>query len=142
MLDIKIWIIVLLCFLLLDGIWLGIIQKGYLQMVINRLNPTESLKNSLRHPLWSFVIVYLLMTISLTYFVLNDKTKSKKQIYLEAFLLAITIYATFDFTMLNLAGGWTVYDAIKDIIWGIVVFMTSTFVVLELRSGLPRIFHS
>ena len=111
-------------------------------MVINRLNPTESLKNSLRHPLWSFVIVYLLMTISLTYFVLNDKTKSKKQIYLEAFLLAITIYATFDFTMLNLAGGWTVYDAIKDIIWGIVVFMTSTFVVLELRSGLPRIFHS
>jgi uncharacterized membrane protein len=142
MLDIKIWLIVLLCFLILDGIWLGVIQKGYLKMVIDRLNPTESLKNSLQHPIWSFAIVYLLMTLSLTYFVLNDKNKSKKQIYLEAFLLGLTIYATFDFTMLNLTGGWTVYDAFKDTTWGVVVFITTTFVVLQLKSGLPRIFHS
>jgi uncharacterized membrane protein len=141
MVDIKTWLLVLICFLVLDGIWLGIIQKPYLNMVIDRINPTQSLRNSLKHPIWSFILIYLLMSLSLTYFVLDDKrgektgdkTKSKKQMYLEAFLLGMTIYATFDFTALNLTGGWTVYDAFKDVAWGIFVFTMTTIIVLEVR---------
>lgn len=139
MIDIKIWILVLVCFLLLDGIWLGIIQKNYFSMVMDRINPTESLKKNLKHPIWSLIIIYLLMSLSLTYFVLDDKTdhktekKSKKQMYLEAFLLGMTIYATFDFTALNLTGGWTLYDAFKDVAWGIFVFTITTVIVLEVK---------
>jgi uncharacterized membrane protein len=139
MIDIKIWILVLVCFLLLDGIWLGIIQKNYFSMVMDRINPTESLKKNLKHPIWSLIIIYLLMSLSLTYFVLDDKidhkteTKSKKQMYLEAFLLGMTIYATFDFTVLNLTGGWTLYDAFKDVAWGIFVFTITTVIVLEVK---------
>jgi len=142
MIDIKTWIVVLVTMLSLDAVWLGVIQKKYLTGVIDTLNPTESLKKGLTHPLWTFAIVYLLMSLALTYFVLGDKNKSTMQTYLETILLAGAIYATFDFTMMNLTGGWTLYDAIKDICWGLVVFMISTYIVRQLRSALPHIFHS
>ena len=58
--------------------------------------------------------------------------------YLETILLALTIYATFDFTMMNLSGGWTLYDAIKDITWGLTLFILSTFVVIQARSSFPN----
>ena len=130
MFDLKVWLIALVCLLLLDAVWLGLIQKKYLQLIIERINPTETLKNNLTHPIWTFTIVYLLMSLALTYFVFNDPTKSKRAIYLETLLLAFTIYATFDFTMLNLSGGWLMNDAIKDILWGITAFMATSQIII------------
>jgi uncharacterized membrane protein len=131
---IKTWILVLVSMLALDYLWLGLIQKKYLNETIERINPTDNLKKNLTHPLWTFVVVYLLMSFALTYFVLNDKDKSVMRMYVETILLALTIYATFDFSMMNLSGGWTLYDAIKDISWGLTLFTLSTFVVIHLRS--------
>jgi uncharacterized membrane protein len=130
MFDLKVWLIAIVSLLVLDGIWLGFIQKNYMQSIIERINPTETLKNNLTHPMWTFAVVYLLMSLALTYFVFNDPNKSKKTIYLETLLLAITIYATFDFTMLNLSGGWLMYDAIKDILWGITAFMVTSQIII------------
>ena len=138
MLDIKTWLIVLVSMVTLDVIWLGVIQKKYLTGIIEILNPTESLKKGLTHPVWTFAVVYIVMSLAHTYFILGDINKPKMQIYLETILLAFAIYATFDFTMMNLSGGWTLYDAIKDICWGLVVFTISTYIVLQLRSGLPH----
>jgi uncharacterized membrane protein len=142
MLDIKTWLVVLVSMISLDAIWLGVIQKKYLNRMIDRLNPTENLKKGLTHPLWSFAVVYIVMSLALTYFILNDKKKSNIQLYLETILLALAIYATFDFTMMNLSGGWTLYDALKDIAWGLTVFTICTYIVIKVRSELPHIFHS
>jgi len=142
MIDIKTWILVLVSMLILDYLWLFLIQKKYLNEIIERINPTDTLKKNLTHPLWSFIVVYLLMSLALTYFVLGDKNKSVMRMYLETILLALTIYATFDFTMMNLSGGWTLYDAIKDITWGLTLFTLSTFVVIQVRSSFPNIFKS
>ncbi len=142
MIDIKTWILVLVSMLILDYLWLFLIQKKYLNEIIERINPTDTLKKNLTHPLWSFIVVYLLMSLALTYFVLGDKNKSVMRMYLETILLALTIYATFDFTMMNLSGGWTLYDAIKDITWGLTLFTLSTFVVIQTRSSFPNIFKS
>ena len=139
---IKTWILVLVSMLILDYLWLFLIQKKYLNEIIERINPTDTLKKNLTHPLWSFIVVYLLMSLALTYFVLNDKNKSSTRMYLETILLALTIYATFDFTMMNLSGGWTLYDAIKDITWGLTLFTLSTFVVIQTRSSFPNIFKA
>jgi len=137
---IKTWILVLVSMLLLDYLWLGLIQKKYLNEIIERINPTDKLKKDLTHPLWTFVVVYLLMSLALTYFVLNDKDKSSSMMYVETILLALTIYATFDFSMMNLSGGWTLYDAMKDISWGLTLFTLSTFIVIQARSALPNTF--
>jgi len=142
MIDIKTWILVLVSMLILDYLWLFLIQKKYLNEIIERINPTDTLKKNLTHPLWSFIVVYLLMSLALTYFVLGDKNKSVMRMYLETILLALTIYATFDFTMMNLSGGWTLYDAIKDITWGLTLFTLSTFVVIQTRSSFPNIFKA
>ena len=76
MIDIKIWVVVLVSMLSLDAIWLGVIQKKYLNGIIERLNPTDSLRKGLTHPLWSVAIVYVVMSLALTYFVLGEKNKS------------------------------------------------------------------
>jgi uncharacterized membrane protein len=81
------------------------------------------------------------MSLALTYFVLGDKNKSVMRMYLETILLSLTIYATFDFSMMNLSGGWTLYDAIKDISWGLTLFTLSTFIVIQVRSSFPNIFQ-
>jgi len=127
--DIVTWIVVLISMISLDALWLGVIQRKYLKEIIKRLNPTKNVT----HPLWSFAVVYLLMSLALTYFVLSDRKKSSMQMYLETILLALAIYATFDFSMMNLTGGWTLYDALKDISWGLFVFTMTTFVVIRLR---------
>lgn len=138
MVDLKTWAVVLASMISLDAIWLGVVQRKYFDAMSERLNPTTSLKKGLTHPLWSFAIVYLFMSLALTYFVLGDKKKSSTQVYLETILLALAIYTTFDFTMMNLSGGWTLYDAIKDISWGMAVFTLSTSVVLLSRNVMPR----
>ena len=95
MIDIKTWLVVVVSMIALDAVWLGVIQKNYLNGMLERLNPTENLKKGLTHPLWSFAVVYILMSFALSYFVLSDKKKFNTQLYLETILLAAAIYATF-----------------------------------------------
>lgn len=129
MFSIKTWLIVLVSFLILDGVWLGIIQRDYLTNIIAKLNPAKLPE----HPLWSFIIVYVAMTLALTYFVLSDKNKSDTKVYLETILLALAIYGTFDFTMMNLVSGWTLTDALKDVSWGVSMFLITAYVVRQAK---------
>jgi len=128
--NLKTFATILISMLVLDGIWLGVIRKTYFTNVIDRMNPTTELKTNLKHPIWSFIIVYLLMSFALYYFVINNASKSKLKTILEAILLGATIYGVFDMTLLNLSGGWGIKDAFMDIAWGTFVFGIVTIITL------------
>jgi uncharacterized membrane protein len=124
------WINLFIVMIIIDAIYLRIIQYDYLQGMLKKLNPIEVLR-SMKFPLWTFIIVYLLMSFALYYFVLRDyKSKSNKQLFLEILLLALVIYVTFDFSMLNLVGNWTMRDAIQDIGWGVTLFFLTSIITL------------
>ena len=127
--SLKLYSAILIIMLILDGIYLGIIQKDYLASKIKEINQDKVVQ----HPLWSIVITYLAMAFALYYFVLKDsENKEQSQIFYETILLAATIYIVFDFSMLNLVSNWTVADAFKDILWGIVLFSLTTFIIINL----------
>lgn len=112
---------------LLDYVWLGHIQRPWVQRKIAELNPSGE---DLEHPAWTFLSVYLLMAGALYYFVIaKSKDKSAKQVIGEAALLGLAIYTTFDFTMLNLTSRWTMRDALMDIVWGTSMFALSAYLV-------------
>ena len=127
--SVNTYIIILFTMLVLDGIYLGIIQKDYLATKIKEINQDKIVQ----HPLWSIVITYLAMSFALYYFVLKDlEDKEQSQIFYETVLLAAVIYIVFDFSMLNLVSNWTATDAFKDILWGIMLFSLTTFITINL----------
>ena len=122
------YIMILIVMLVIDGIYLGFIQKDYLASKITEINQAKIVQ----HPMWSIVLTYLAMSFALYYFVLKDSDKkSTSQIFYETFLLAATIYIVFDLSMLNLVSNWYVFDAIKDILWGIILFSLTTLIVIN-----------
>jgi uncharacterized membrane protein len=114
---------------ILDGIYLGIIQKDYLASKIKEINGDKIVQ----HPLWSIVITYLIMAFAIYYFVLKDsENKDQMQIFYETVLLAAAIYIVFDFSMLNLVSNWTIEDSFKDILWGVILFSLTTIATINL----------
>lgn len=73
----------------------------------------------------SIIITYFVMAFSIYYFVfyLADNNTSILTIILRASLISLCIYLVFDFTMLNLVNAWGWNDAIKDIIWGNILYV-------------------
>ena len=113
---------------LLDYIWLGHLQKPWVDRKIRELNPGTPLE----HPAWTFVAVYLLMAGALYYFVVaRAGGKSTKRVIAEAALLGAAIYTTFDFTMINLTAKWTMRDALMDIAWGTSMFALTASLALQ-----------
>lgn len=125
--DIKEFAILLTIMLILDYIWLAIIQKDYISAKIQDINRTSEIP----HPPLTFVAVYTLMALGLYYFVLDRREgKDTMRVVGEAMFLGLVIYTTFDFSMLNLVKKWTMYDAVKDLLWGTFMFGLSAYIYL------------
>ncbi len=121
--------------LILDYIWLGILQKDYISQKIQDLNRTTEIP----HPPLTFVATYMLMAMGLYYFVLSRRSgKDRMKVVMESMFLGLVIYTTFDFSMLNLAAKWTMYDAIKDIMWGTFMFGLSAYLYLVIVDGVKK----
>ena len=116
-----------------DFIWLGIIQKSYFTEIIKKLNCGGS--NKVNWP--SIVITYFVMAFSLYYFVFHmaEENISLAMRLLRAILIAMAIYVVFDFTLLNMASAWGWNDAIKDIAWGNVLFVTVAVITHYIHRG-------
>jgi uncharacterized membrane protein len=133
--DAKELALVLLIMGVLDYIWLGILQADYITEKIRDLNRTSEIP----HPPLTFVAVYLLMAGALWYFVLSNRgKKDKTTLIMEALFLGLAIYTTFDFSMLNLVVKWTMYDAIKDIMWGTFMFGLTAFIYLTVMDTMKK----
>jgi uncharacterized membrane protein len=107
---------------ILDFIWLGIIQKSYFAGMLKKLNCGGSVKTN-----WpSIVIIYFVMAFSLYYFVFYtaEDEISLATVVMRSVLIAMAIYVVFDFTLMNMASAWGWNDAIKDIAWGNILFVT------------------
>ena len=116
------FLIILVIMVILDFIWLGIINKSYFADVIKKLNCGGGVKRN-----WpSIIITYLVMAFTLYYFVfhLPDDDISVRTVVMRAIIVAMGTYVVFDFTLMNMASAWGWNDAIKDIIWGNVLYTT------------------
>ena len=127
---IKLYIIALPVFFIIDVIWLGLIAKNFIREQIGFL-----MKTNLN---WSAAIIfYLLFIAGLVVFVLSPSFEKKdwlNALYLGA-LFGLFTYSTYDLTNLATIKDWPLLVTIVDIIWGMVlsasVSLISYFIAIK-----------
>jgi len=69
----------------------------------------------------SAIVCYIFMTLGLYYFIIREKRSP-----VDAFLLGMFVYGVYDTTVLTVFQKYTPAIAIMDIIWGGILFGTTT----------------
>lgn len=125
----RLYVIALPLFLVLDGLWLGLVARDFYRKQIGSL-----MKDDVN---WIAVAVfYLLYVGALTFFVL-EPAMEKRSLQHAAFagaLFGLVCYATYDLTNLAVAKDWNVTVTAVDMLWGAVVtgmVSASTFLLME-----------
>ena len=106
-------------FLVLDGLWLGLIAKTFYAKQIGFLFKTDIN--------WiAALIFYLMFIVALIIFVINPAIEKSSLTHAIVFgaLFGLITYATYDLTNLATLKGWPVLVTIVDLIWG--TFVTAT----------------
>jgi uncharacterized membrane protein len=110
---IKYYLIALIVFVILDGIWLGFIGGNLYKKYIGFLL-TET-------PNWiAAIIFYLLFVVGIVVFVVlpGMEEKSLWIIIGRAALFGLVTYATYDLTNFATIKSWPIQITIIDLIWG------------------------
>ena len=110
---IKLYLIALPIFLILDGLWLGLIAKTFYSKQIGFLFKTDIN--------WLVALLFYVLFIgALVFFVIAPgvEKNSLSQVLLYAALFGFITYATYDLTNLATLKGWPVVVTIVDLIWG------------------------
>ncbi len=109
----KIYLIALVVFLVIDGIWLGLVARNFYSKEIGFL-----LKDS---PNWIAAgVFYLFFIIGVVFFVINPaiEKESFRYLVIAALLFGTITYATYDLTNLATIKGWPLQVTLIDIAWG------------------------
>lgn len=123
---IKVFLIALIIFLIIDFIWLGLVAKNLYQNEIGTLLKTK----------FNFVaafIFYIIFIIALTIFVIIPaiNNNSLKDVILLGALFGLVTYATYDLTNFATLEGFTIKIVIIDLLWGTTLgTLTSTLTYL------------
>jgi uncharacterized membrane protein len=113
---IKIYLIALPVFLLIDMIWLGLVAKGFYARQIGFL-----MKTNIN---WTAAIIfYLLFIAGLVFFVITPAIyeHSWRQALLVGAFFGLITYATYDLTNLATIKDWPILVTLVDLLWGAVI---------------------
>jgi uncharacterized membrane protein len=130
---IKLYGIALPIFLIIDGMWLGLVAKNFYAKQLGYLMTST--------PNWAAAgIFYLLYIVGLVVLVIQPAMNngSITEALLKGALFGLVGYATYDLTNLATIKDWPLLVTIVDLIWGTVLSATiSTLtVVLAKKIGL------
>lgn len=104
--------------LLFDMVYLSNVKPQWQSMISNIQKSKMELK------LHSAIIVYLLMSFALYYFIILPKRS-----VFDAAILGMVIYGVFDMTNHALFKNYNLTTGIIDVVWGAILFASSAFIV-------------
>lgn len=112
----KLYILTVPVFFLIDMLWLGVIAKGFYREKLNAfLSPTVN---------WpAAIIFYLLFIIGIIFFAVLPG-REKDSLFITALygaLFGFFTYATYDLTNLATLKNWPLSVVVVDILWGAVL---------------------
>lgn len=110
---IKLYLVSLAVFFVIDLLWLGLAARSFYQQYLGFLMTPS--------PNWFVaVLFYLLFVVGLLFFVIIPglNANSLKTTLLRAALFGLITYATYDLTNLATLKDWPVLVSIVDMFWG------------------------
>ena len=116
---VKLFIISMLVFFILDMTWIGYIAKGmYFKSYANWLR----LDNGDLLPVWwAIVIIYALFAFATLTFVVPLSQSSLISAFFYGAALGVVIYGVYDFTCVAIFKDWPVMMAFVDWLWGTIL---------------------
>jgi uncharacterized membrane protein len=131
---ILLYLITLVCFFLIDMVWLGLIAKGFYRKHLG-----EMLSSKVN---WvAAILFYLLFIFGLVVFVVRPALlqNSPLNAFLMGALLGLVCYATYDLTNLATMKDWPLVVTVVDLIWGTVLGATVSLVSVLLGRMILKI---
>jgi len=120
---IKIYLVSLAAFFVIDMLWLGLVARSFYQHSLGFLMTPS--------PNWFVaVLFYLLFVVGLLFFVIIPglNANSLKATLLRAALFGLITYATYDLTNLATLKDWPVLVSIVDMLWGTFLSVAVSFI--------------
>jgi len=119
----KLYLTTLAAFFLIDMFWLGLIARTFYRKYLGYI-----MTSNVNWP--AAIIFYLLFIIGILVFVVIPglEADSLKATLLRAALFGLITYATYDLTNLATLKDWPLTITIVDLIWGIVLSTTVSYV--------------
>jgi uncharacterized membrane protein len=114
----KTLFVILVTILAIDSVYLYLTKTIFGSLVV------KIQRTAMQFRLEGAIIVYLLLTVGLYYFIVKPGRS-----VLEAGLLGLIIYGTFDFTNYAMFKNYDLGIAIMDTVWGAILFSLTTMVV-------------
>jgi uncharacterized membrane protein len=106
----KTYLLTLIPFLILDGLWLGLVAPAFYKTHIGHLmsaNPNVI----------AAILFYLLYVVGLVVFV-TGREGTLQQTALRGAFFGLLCYATYDLTNLATLKDWPVIVTVVDLVWG------------------------
>ena len=114
------------CFLVLDGLWLGLLMSGFYR---EQLAAIGRIENGRFAPNWfAAVAVYVLLGAGLALFAVPRASGLETAVAYGA-LFGLIVYGVYDFTNLATLRHYPLQLAIVDVAWGTVASAIGTTVV-------------
>jgi len=131
MINLKLFLVSFVTFLILDAIWLGVISKNFYAK-----NLSDYLTNDIVWP--AAIIFYLLFNIGLIVFVILPAIEENSYITLiiYALLYGLVTFSTYDLTNLATIKNWPVIVTIVDIMYGMFVAVVCSLTTFYLHKYL------
>tara|TARA_B110000027_G_C16016188_1_gene254232 strand:+ start:333 stop:707 length:375 start_codon:yes stop_codon:yes gene_type:complete len=110
------------------GLLLALLDYIYLSSISNFFKKTiyTIQKSQLKFRLIPTIFCYLLLILSIQYFII-----SKKGNILDAFILGVCIYGVFELTNYATISKWPFNLVLMDTLWGGILFSLTTFLYLK-----------
>jgi uncharacterized membrane protein len=77
------------------------------------------------------IICYIVIIVSINYFILQTD-KSSKQKIIDATVLGLVIYTIFETTNMAIFKNWTIKSVLIDSIWGSILYGLTTFIIVNI----------
>lgn len=121
---IKLFLITFIVFIVIDGIWLGLIASDFYAQQLSHLM-TDDVN-------WGAAIIfYVLFIIGLLYFVLFPFQKETLlKVFLRGAFFGFITYATYDLTNLATLKDWPILVSVVDLLWGSLLGGATSFISL------------
>lgn len=113
---IIIFFITAVVFLILDGLWLGLIARNFYKVQLGSMLAEKA-------NLSAAGVFYIIYIVALLYFVISPSLESGNvvQALLKGAFFGFAMYATYDLTNLATLKNWPILVTIVDLVWGAVV---------------------
>jgi len=120
----KLFIISLVLFIILDGIWIST-NFNYYMTVLKKIQK-EPFVVKIPPIIISYICLSIALYLYLKFIIYEIKEQKKYNKYLitvvYGFLFGLAVYGTYSFTCCTYFKNYTYYDGFKDTLWGIILF--------------------